>query len=304
MTRTVVLAHLLAIGWLSLVVAGKQGTQGGQPARTVKMQSLNVSDNLYVLSGGGGNSLALVTDTGIVLVDTKLAGWGAPMLEAIRGVSDAPITTIINTHAHGDHTGGNAEFPAVVDIIAHDRTKSNMTKLAAFSGGGARFLPNRTFASTYSILDGIDRIELRYFGAGHTNGDAVVVFPEKRVAHMGDLFPSKAAPIIDVANGGSGVAYPDTLAKAAAALQGVTTIVTGHAPVPAGSPVRGMTSIRDLQEYADFTRDFLAAVREAVKAGKSPDEAAAGLTLPERYKAYGMERAATNVKVIYDELRQ
>ena len=300
MARTLVLATLLAVGWLSLVSAGQQSPG----ARRVKMQSLNVSDNLYVLSGGGGNALALVTDTGVVLVDTKLAGWGAAMLEAVRGVSDAPVTTIINTHAHGDHTGGNLDFPTVVDIIAHDRTKANMAKLAAFSGAGSRFLPNKTFATTYSVLDGIDRIELHYFGAGHTNGDAVIVFPEKRVAHMGDLFPSKSAPIIDVPNGGSGVAYPDTLARAAAALKGITTIVTGHTPIPAGSPVRGMTNIRDLQEYADFTRDFLAAVREAFKAGKSADEAAASLVLPERYTAYGMERAAANVRAIYDELRR
>ena len=300
MVRTVVLASLLVVGWLSLVSAWQQSPG----VTTVKMQSLNVSDNLYVLSGGGGNALALVTDSGVVLVDTKLAGWGAAMLAAVRGVTDAPVTTIINTHAHGDHTGGNLDFPAVVDIIAHDQTKANMSTLAAFSGAGSRFLPNKTFATTYSILDGIDRIELHYFGAGHTNGDAVVVFPEKRVAHMGDLFPSKSAPIIDVPNGGSGVAYPDTLARAAAALKAVTTIVTGHTPIPAGSPVRGMTNIRDLQEYADFTRDFLAAVREAFKAGKSADEAAASLVLPERYKAYGMERAAANVRVIYAELKR
>jgi glyoxylase-like metal-dependent hydrolase (beta-lactamase superfamily II) len=300
MVRTVVLASLLAVGWLSLVSAGQQSPG----VTTVKMQSLNVSDNLYVLSGGGGNALALVTDSGVVLVDTKLAGWGAAMLAAVRGVTDAPVTTIINTHAHDDHTGGNLDFPAVVDIIAHDQTKANMATLAAFSGAGSRFLPNKTFATTYSILDGIDRIELHYFGAGHTNGDAVVVFPEKRVAHMGDLFPSKSAPIIDVPNGGSGVAYPDTLARAAAALKAVTTIVTGHTPIPAGSPVRGMTNIRDLQEYADFTRDFLTAVREAFKAGKTADEAAASLALPERYKAYGMERAAANVRVIYDELKR
>ncbi len=301
MPRTLVFASLMTVGWLALAAAGQQPAPA---ARTVKMQSLNVSDNLYVLSGGGGNSLALVTDTGVVLVDTKLAGWGAAMLEAIRGVSDAPVTTIINTHAHGDHTGGNGEFPTVVDIIAHDGTKANMAKLPAFAGAGSRFLPGKTFATSHSILNDIDRIELHYFGAGHTNGDAVVVFPEKRVAHMGDLFPSKSAPIIDGANGGSGVAYPDTLARAAAALKGITTIVTGHTPIPSGSPVRGMTNTRDLQEYADFTRDFLTAVREAFNAGKSADEAAAGLTLPERYKGYGMERASANVRAIYGELKQ
>ena len=301
MARFLVLASLIAAGWLSVAAAGQQAPS---TPRVVKMQSLNVSDNLYVLSGGGGNSLALVTDTGVVLVDTKLAGWGPAILEAVRGVSDAPVTTIINTHSHGDHTGGNPDFPTVVDIVAHDRTKANMAKLPAFAGAGTRYLPNKTFATTYSLLEGIDRIELHYFGAGHTSGDAVVVFPEKRVAHMGDLFPSKSAPIIDAANGGSGVAYPETLAQAVAALKGINTIVTGHTPVPAGSPVRGMTNIKDLQEYADFSRDFLAAVREAFKAGKTADDAASGLALPERYKAYGMDRAAANVRVIYDELKK
>ena len=129
MVRTVALASLLVVGWLSLVSAGQQSPG----VTTVKMQSLNVSDNLYVLSGGGGNALALVTDSGVVLVDTKLAGWGAAMLAAVRGVTDAPVTTLINTHAHGDHTGGNLDFPAVVDIIAHDQTKANMSSRASRS---------------------------------------------------------------------------------------------------------------------------------------------------------------------------
>ena len=141
-------------------------------------------------------------------------------------------------------------------------------------------------------------------GAGHTNGDAVVVFPAKRVAHMGDLFPSKSAPLIDTNNGGSGVAYPATLAKAVATLDGVVTrVVTGHGTVPAGSPVRGMTTLDDLKEYADFNRDFVAAVREAAKAGKTPDAAAESLALPDRYKDYAMDRAKDDVAIIYREIK-
>jgi len=298
MNRTMTLGSLLALGWLSVALAG-----GQQDSRIVRMQSLSVSDNLYVLSGGGGNSLALAIDSGVVLIDTKLTGWGRPVLEAIRAVTDAPVTTIIHTHAHGDHTGGNVEIPTAIDIVAHDNTKAHMAKLDAFTGGGARFLPNKTFGSKMSLLSGIDRIDLYYFGAGHTNGDIVVVFPEKRVAHMGDLFPAKMAPSIDAANGGSGVAYPETLARAVAELRGITTIVTGHTTPPPGSPVRGMTTMRDLEEYAEFTRDFLAAVREAFQAGKSADETAAELKLPERYKAYGMERTRQSVQAIYAELK-
>jgi cyclase len=298
MTRPLVLCALLIVGGATAQMASQEAP------KVVKMQTLNVSDNLYLLSGGGGNTLALSTDDGVVLIDTKLAGWGQPILDSVKAVTDKPVTMIINTHTHGDHTGGNPEFPTAVQIIAHENTKTNMKKMTAFSGANEKFLPNKTFQDHLSLLDGIDKIDLYYFGAGHTNGDAVVVFPAKRVAHMGDLFPSKSAPIIDTNNGGSGVAYPATLSKAVSTLDGVVTrIVTGHGTVPPGSPIRGMPTLDDLKEYADFNRDFLAAVREAAKAGKTPEAAAASLTLPERYKAYAMDRAKDNVATIYREIR-
>ena len=298
MTRPAVLCALIIAGW----VAPRMASQ--EPPRVVKMQTLDVSDNLYLLTGGGGNTLALATADGVVLIDTKLAGWGQPILESVKAVTDQPVTMIINTHTHGDHTGSNPEFPTAIQIVAHENTKTNMQKMAAFKGASEKYLPNRTFPDHLSLLDGIDKIDVYYFGPGHTNGDAVVVFPAKRVAHMGDLFPSKSAPLIDTNNGGSGVAYPVTLSRAVAALDGVVTrIVTGHGTVPPGSPVRGMPTLDDLKEYADFNRDFLAAVREAAKAGKTPDAAAASLTLPERYKAYGMDRAKDNVAAIYREMK-
>lgn len=275
-----------------------------QPARVVTVQTLNVSDNLYLLSGGGGNTLALATDDGVVLVDTKLEGWGQPMLDSVKAVTDKPVTIIINTHTHGDHTGSNPELPTAVQIVAHENTRANMQKMAAFKGANEKYLPNRSVRDWLSLLDGIDKIDLYDFGPGHTNGDLVVVFPAKRVAHMGDLFPSKSTPVIDTSNGGSGVDYPVTLGRAAAALDGVVTrIVTGHGAVPPGSPIRGMTTLEDLKEFADFNRDFVAAVREAAKAGKTAEAAAESLALPDRYKAYGMNRLKDNVATIYQEIR-
>jgi len=135
------------------------------------------------------------------------------------------------------------------------------------------------------------------------------------VAHMGDLFPSKATPLIDTSNGGSGVAYPATLAKAVAEIKGVSRVITGHTPPPstyafgrqrqligAQTPTSRWLTWQDLEEYADFNRDFLAAVQVAMKAGKTVDEAVATLRLPERYKDYGMEHARVNVEAIYNEL--
>jgi glyoxylase-like metal-dependent hydrolase (beta-lactamase superfamily II) len=203
----------------------------------------------------------------------------------------------------------------VTQIIAHENTKATMQKMDLFKGANARFLPNRTFTDKMSLLDGIDRIDLYYFGAGHTNGDVIVVFPEKRVAILGDLFPAKEAPVIDTANGGSAVAFPQTLAKAIAEIKGVQRVVTGHdtrsaTPRPresSGSQIFAnplTMTWNDLQEYADFNRDFLAAVQDAIRAGKTADEAAATLKLPDRYKDYDMQRAKANVQAIYAELKK
>jgi glyoxylase-like metal-dependent hydrolase (beta-lactamase superfamily II) len=301
--------HVLWPAALALLAAG--AVVRTQETNVVRMQTLDVRDILYVMTGGS-NTLALMRDDGVVLVDTKPAGWGRAILDNIEAVSDQGVTTIINTHAHADHVGGNVEIAGAREIIAHVNAKARMERLDIFQGPGAKFLPNRLVSDRLSLLSGSDRIELYYFGRGHTDGDLVVVFPEKRLAHFGDFFPAKAAPVIDVESGGSGVEFPDTLARAIAALGDVARITTGHderSAVMAGAAAasaifanpRTMTR-QDLQEYADFNRDFLAAVRQAIAAGRSADEAAATLQLPERYKDYDLREAPANVRKIYREL--
>lgn len=120
-----------------------------------------------------------------------------------------------------------------------------------------------------------------------------MVFPFLRVAHTGDLFARAATPLIDVNNGGSGVAYPATLARAVAGIKGVETVIPGHS---------GVTDWKALQDFADFNRDFLSATEAAKKAGKTAEEAAASLAMPERWKSYGMGGAKDNVAKIYAEL--
>ena len=303
---------LLAVGVLALAAAG--GHAQAQEDRFVRIDTLNVRDTLYHLGDGGANALALIDEIngGVVLVGTKLPDWGQPVLDAVYQVTDLPVTTIISPHADADHTGSNGEFPDVVEIIAHENTRANMARMELFAGGAG--LPTTTFTDRFALLEDLDRIELYHFGPAHTDGDVVVVFPEKRTAYLGDLFPDKAAPIIDTANGGSGVAFPETLAKAVAAIDGVDRVITGHGPIPttyAGRGRRdrgarrawtGWMTWDGLAEYADFNRDFLAAVQASYESGRSVDEAAANLDLPERYADYGMEQARANVEAIYNEL--
>src|SRR5207244_1593633 len=183
-----------------------------QPTKVIETQK--VKENLYVFTSSspadratfsGGNVAALITSTGVVLVDTKLAGWGQTLLDDLRKVTDKPVTTIINTHTHGDHTGNNDLFGGpTVESITQENTAANMAKMDAFKGDKAKFLPKRTFKDKLTIGTGKDRIDLYYFGRGHTNGDAWLVYPALRVMQTGDMFAWKDAPTLDANNGGSG----------------------------------------------------------------------------------------------------
>ena len=300
MRRVVMLGALVLVGALSVV--GVVGQQGQMMVETEKLE-----DNLYVLRGGGGNSAAFITSDGVVLVDTKLAGWGQPLIDKIGEVTSKPITTIINTHTHFDHVSGNIEFPASVEFVAHENTQRLMRENNAVRGlGGDRphlfdqnnapGLPERTFSDTLTLGSGADRVELHYFGRAHTGGDAWVVFPALRVMHAGDAFPAKMVPIMDSNNGGSGIDYPDTLRKASRGITNVDRIITGHGPV--------MTPA-DLSDYADFVSWFLSDVRAGKARGESAAEFVSGWQIPSMYSGYNKgpeERLQAYVQDIYDEL--
>jgi cyclase len=309
--RFVVLGGVVLSGTLIGVVATAQNAPAPLHIEKVK-------DNLYVITGGrgtgsssstvSGNTSVFVTAAGVVLVDTKLPGFGTGILEQVRSVTAKPITMIINTHTHVDHTGGNPELPRNVEHVAHVNTGANMARMDLFKGTNQSLLPTRTFSDRLSLMTGPDRIDLYYFGPGHTNGDTIVVFPALRVAATGDLFARKWAPLVDAANGGSAAQFPNTLDKALAGIKDVDQLITGHATTPIGregtftafSPVARWS---DLQEYAAFTHALVDAARAAKTAGKTVDEALAGLKLPERYRDYNMNNARADIQRVYEETR-
>src|SRR6187402_1835837 len=221
MNRFIVLTTLLALGALSLAVTASQQPAAGAAAqaapKVVAVEKLR--DNLFMLKGGGGNTAVFVGTSGVVVVDTKNPGWGQPILDKIKELSPKPVTTIINTHTHGDHVSGNVDFPATVDVVVQEYTKTAMEAMrpetglappapgpSIFERNQGRGLAKRTFKDTMKIGSGADQIDLYYFGAAHTGGDAWVVFPALRVMHTGDAFHTRDLPIMDKNNGGSGVA--------------------------------------------------------------------------------------------------
>ncbi len=130
MKRAIVLGVLLMVGALSLATRAQQRAGGAPQADAPKVVEVEkLRDNLFMLKGGGGNTAIFVGSTGVVVVDTKNPGWGQPILDKIKELTDKPVTTIINTHTHGDHVSGNVEFPASVDVIVQENTKANMQEM-------------------------------------------------------------------------------------------------------------------------------------------------------------------------------
>jgi glyoxylase-like metal-dependent hydrolase (beta-lactamase superfamily II) len=299
MRRLILLGLLVAAGSLSLLAAQPPA----QPAGPRVIDIVKLKDNMYVLTTStpgnpatfsGGNVAVFITDGGVTLVDTKLAGWGQAVLDKVKGVTSKPITRIINTHTHGDHTGNNGLFGANVEIVAHENTKTNMEKMDAFKDENAKYLPGKTYKDKMTLGSGKDRVDLYYFGRGHTNGDTWIIYPSLRVMQTGDMFAWKDAPLLDKSNGGTGVEYAATVRKAVAAATNVDTLIVGHSP---------LRTVPELKEYAQFMDDLVAAVKEAKAAGKSATDAAASIDLTTKYKGYKKERQTGAVQVIYDELK-
>lgn len=307
MKRYAVLGALVGSGWLSITLAGYQ-----QPAAAPKVVEVEkLKDNLYVMKGGGGNSAVFIGSDGVTVVDTKNPDWGTPLLEKIRSVTDKPVVRIINTHTHGDHVSGNVEFPATVDIVVQENTKANMEQMRPVSGlnppppgpnifqrNNGKGLAKRAFKETMTIGKGADQIDLYYFGPAHTSGDAFVVFRALRVLHAGDAFASRDLPLMDKNNGGSGVQFSGTLAKAAARLKDVDMIINGHNPTT--------TTMADLKTQSEFVADFAKFVQDAKKAGKTPDDVVSTWKTPAKYTGYATpqpNRIKSNAQVIFNETK-
>ena len=311
MKRCLLLGTIVMIGTLSLTVVGLQGPPAGPtPAALAATKIEKVKDNLYVITGSGasdqnafsgGNTAVFITETGVVVVDTKLPGWGPTLMERIKSVTTKPVTTIINTHTHADHTGSNEFFGAMVDNVVQENTKTNMAKMDEFKGDKAKFLPKRTYKDKLTIGKGKDEVDLYYFGPGHTSGDSFVVFPALRTMHAGDMFAWKALPYIDTMNGGSVVAHPQSLAKAVATIKNVDTVIPGHIPV---------TTWNDFKEFASFTQDFVNFARAEMNAKKTVEQAATEYKIPEKYKGYVVTvnpqfgNASANLQAAYEEMKK
>src|SRR5262245_55279443 len=224
-------------------------SQAQQPAQLTLEK---VTANLYVIIGSGGNVAFLTTNGGVILVDDKFAQDGPQIQAKVKSVTDKPIRYVINTHQHGDHTGGNAALlNANAEILIHKNARANMAK-AEMPG-----IPRITFSDETQVFLGGREVLARHLGRGHTNGDAVVLFPSERVLHMGDLF-TNGAPYCDYTAGASIKEWDKTLQKALA--YDVDAIIPGHGPVMKKA---------DLEKYARNIAEIRTRAQKACAGGAS-----------------------------------
>ena len=263
-SRILVLAATL---FAASVLPGVTRAQN-QDFSKVQIKVTKVSGNIYMLQGAGGNIAASVGEDGIVIVDDQYAPLADKIQAALKslGVTDKPVRFVINTHYHGDHTGGNAPFAnSGSTVIAQDNVRKRLeTGGAAGNGGSVKMevkpadkaaLPIITFEHDVTVhLNGED-IRALHFPAGHTDGDAVIFFPKNNVVHMGDDFVRYGFPFIDVASGGSVQGMAAAMEKVGSELPKDVKVIPGHGD---------LSNLDDVRAFVQMLKETSAAVQKAI----------------------------------------
>lgn len=240
----------------------------------VQIKVTKVAGNIYMLEGAGGNIAASVGEDGIVIVDDQFAPMAEKIQQALKGITDKPVRFIINTHYHGDHTGGNEPFSkGGSTVIAQDNVRKRLESGGSAGNGGSvkmdypaapkDALPIITFANDVTIhLNGED-IRALHFPAGHTDGDAIIFFPRNNVVHMGDDFVRYGFPFIDVANGGSVQGMISAMEKALTMLPADVKVIPGHG---------ALSNLDDVRAYVKMLKETSIVVQQAIARKQTLDQ--------------------------------
>ncbi|MGC1902414.1 MAG: MBL fold metallo-hydrolase [Candidatus Acidiferrum sp.] len=272
--RKLKLAFLLSLAAAILLAPPARAQQ--QDFSKVEIKVTKVSGNIYMLEGAGGNIAASVGEDGIVIVDDEFAPLADKIAAALKnlGVTDKPVRFVINTHYHGDHTGGNANFANTGStIIAQDNVRKRLeTGGAAGNGGSVKMeakaaekaaLPIITFEHDVTVhLNGED-IRALHYPSGHTDSDSIIYFPKNNVVHMGDDFVRYGFPFIDVTAGGSVEGMIAACEKSIAQLPVDVKVIPGHG---------ALSNLDDVRVYIHMLQETTAAVQAGIKAHKSLDQ--------------------------------
>jgi cyclase len=224
----------------------------------VEIKVHKVAGAVYMLEGAGGNIGVSVGDDGILLVDDQYAPLAPKIKEALKGISARPVKFVLNTHHHGDHTGGNEAFGESAPIIAHTNVRKRLQ--AAEQPMGPAGLPVITFDDRLSIHINGEELKAIHLPHGHTDGDLVVHFTKSNVIHMGDDFFNGRFPFVDLESGGSVRSLIRNIDKVLAEVPSDVKVIPGHGP---------LATLDDLRKYSAMLKDTVAIVEGGIKAGKT-----------------------------------
>jgi glyoxylase-like metal-dependent hydrolase (beta-lactamase superfamily II) len=235
---------------------------------TVEVKAAKVAGSVYMITGAGGNIGVSVGDDGIVMIDDQYAPLAPKIEAALKSITDKPLRFILNTHYHGDHTGGNEPFGKSAPIVAHENVRKRLSSTIVRGGtttppAPAGALPVLTFNDSVTIhLNGED-VRAVHMPHGHTDGDAVIWFTKSNVVHMGDDFFNGTFPYVDRENGGSIHGLIANLEKVIAAVPDDAKVIPGHGPV---------SDRKGLRTFVAMLKGTSAAVEAAIAEGKTLDQ--------------------------------
>lgn len=220
-----------------------------------------VSDHIYMLQGAGGNIGISTGEDGVFMIDDQFAPLSDKIIAAIQTVSDKPVKFLVNTHFHGDHSGGNENFEqAGALIVAQDNVRK---RLAETKKEG---LPVITFSTDATFYQNGDDIFLTHVHNAHTDGDALVYFAQSNVLHTGDTFFNGRFPYIDIKRGGSAQGDLEAAKKGLMLINKDTKIIPGHG---------ALATREDYKKYHDMLEGVINGVSKAISMGKTEDEVVA-----------------------------
>ena len=248
--------------------------QGRQDFSKVEIKDTAVAGNVHLLEGAGGNIGASAGPDGILIVDDEFLPLAEKIDAELGKLSDKPLVYVINTHIHGDHTGGNPYFGKKAKIIASANLRA---RLAAQTNAVPSALPVITFSHDTSLYFNGEEIKIIAFGPGHTDGDAAVYFTGSKVLHLGDQFVNGRFPYVDVANGGDIKGYLNNIDSILAWVPADTKIIPGHGVV---------SSVEDLKKFRDFVAESIAVVQKDIAAGQPLDQIKADPDYLAKYKQW------------------
>jgi glyoxylase-like metal-dependent hydrolase (beta-lactamase superfamily II) len=252
-----------------------------------------------VFTEKGGTIAYLQTAKGLAVVDSQFPEQSTHLIEELKKMSEKPIKLLINTHHHGDHSGGNISFKGIVEhVVAHENSLKNQQVTAEKQKTvDKQLFPDITYATQWKQKLGKETIKMHYFGAGHTNGDSIVHFEDANIAHLGDLVFNRRYPFVDKTAGANIKSWVNVLDSIDKTFDKDTLFVFGHA----FDPEKITGNKEDIKAFKDYLEKLLVYVDTAAKAGKSKDEILKATAIPgvTEWKGDGIQRS---IGAAYEEI--